>query len=325
MIKSQVCDLLDLAYPIALGGMASIKSVELCAAVSEAGGLGALGASYLKPGEITTAVENIRTATGKPFALNLLLFMVDDEQLDATLAARPAVIAYAWPRPDQDLAGYFAKAHDVGAKVMFMTGDVHEAVRAKNAGADIIVAQGSEGGGHVGWMASLALLPMVVDAVAPLPVLAAGGIADGRGLAASLALGADGVLLGTRFLATEESPLHANFKQAILDSNGHDTVLTEIPDLAAGQVWPGAMARTQRNKFYERWAGHEWDVRACASEIRATIAKARTSGDAAEAPLLFGQDAGLINDVPSAGEIVTRIMNEATEIVTKTMPGLLSV
>src|SRR5262249_45957852 len=132
---------------------------------------------------------------------------------------------------------------------------VAEAERAAQAGADVIIAQGSEGGGHVGWQASLALIPMVVDAVAPLPVLAAGGIADGRGLAAALALGADGVLLGTRFLATEESPLHRNFKQAIVDSDGHDTLLSEIPDLASGNVWPGAMSRSRRNRFIQRCAG----------------------------------------------------------------------
>ena len=126
---------------------------------------------------------------------------------------------------------------------MYMVGTVPEALRAKAAGADVIVAQGTEGGGHVGWMASMTLLPMIVDAVGSTPVVAAGGIADGRGLAAALALGAQGALLGTRFLATKESPLHPNFKQAVLDSDGHDTVLTEIPDIARANVWPGAMAR----------------------------------------------------------------------------------
>ena len=113
-------------------------------------------------------------------------------------------------------------------------------------GADIIIAQGTEGGGHVGWMASMPLVPMIVDAVAPVPVLAAGGFADGRGLVAAQVLGAQGILLGTRFLATVESPLHPNFKQAIVDSDGHDTQLSEIPDIAAGLVWPGAMTRSRR-------------------------------------------------------------------------------
>ena len=132
-------------------------------------------------------------------------------------------MAFAWPRPEQELKPFIARAHDAGCKVTFMAGGVPEAVRAAEAGADVIIAQGTEGGGHVGWQASMTLIPMVVDAVAPIPVLAAGGFADGRGLVAALALGADGVLLGTRFLASVESPLHPNFKQAILDSDGHDT------------------------------------------------------------------------------------------------------
>ena len=118
------------------------------------------------------------------------------------------------------------------------------------------------------------LIPMVVDAVAPLPVLAAGGFADGRGLVAALALGADGILLGTRFLATVESPLHQNFKQAIVDSDGHDTQLSEIPDIAAGLVWPGAMTRSRRNRFIERWAGREW--RRCRGGTRPKRAKNST-------------------------------------------------
>ena len=180
---------------------------------------------------------------------------------------------------------------------------------------DIVIAQGTEGGGHVGWMASLPLIPMVVDAVAPVPVLAAGGFADGRGLVAALALGADGILLGTRFLATVESPLHQNFKQAIVDSDGHDTQLSEIPDIAAGLVWPGAMTRSRRNRFIERWAGREWALRRDQAEAREKLNAARRSGDVEEGPLSMGQDAGLIHDIPSAGEIVTRIAREAETLL----------
>ena len=168
---------------------------------------------------------------------------------------------FAWARPEQDLRTYFERSHKAGSIVTYMASAVREAERAAKAGADIIIAQGTEGGGHVGWMGSMPLIPMIVDAVAPIPVLAAGGFADGRGLVAALSLGADGILLGTRFLATVESPLHPNFKQAIVDSDGHDTQLSEIPDIAAGQVWPGAMTRSRRNRFIERWAGREWALR----------------------------------------------------------------
>jgi NAD(P)H-dependent flavin oxidoreductase YrpB (nitropropane dioxygenase family) len=226
------------------------------------------------------------------------------------------VVSFAWARPEQDLRPYFQRVHDAGLLVMHMAGEVPEAVRAVEAGADIIVAQGTEGEGHVGWMATMALVPMVVSAVAPRPVLAAGGIADGRGLAAALTLGAEGVLLGTRFLATEEAPIHPHVKQAIVRSDGHDTVLTEIPDIAAGQVWPGAMARALRNRFIERWAGREWALRQHAQEAGRAALAARQAGDVEEASLFIGQDAGLIDAVLPAGEVVRQMVAQAEEIIT---------
>jgi len=171
-------------------------------------------------------------------------------------------------------------------------------------------------------MASMVVLPMIVDAVGSTPVLAAGGIADGRGLAAALALGAQGALLGTRFLATKESPLHPNFKQAVVDSDGHDTILTEIPDIARGNVWPGAMARCRRNAFIERWAGREWELRARQPDVIAALERARDTGDADNASLLIGQDAGLIHDIPPAGEIVERIVAEAEALLKDRLPNL---
>ncbi|MEK7447115.1 MAG: nitronate monooxygenase, partial [candidate division NC10 bacterium] len=237
-----------------LGGMAGGTSVPLVAAVSNAGGLGTLGMALTPAEQIPKDIAAIRETTKGPFGVNFLLFLAREPAIDAALNARPPVFSAAWARADQDLRALFGRAHEAGSQVMYMAGTVPEALRAKAAGADVIVAQGMEGGGHVGWMASLAVLPMIVDAVGSTPVMAAGGIADGRGLAAALALGAQGALLGTRFLATKESPLHPNFKQAVLDSDGHDTVLTEIPDIARARVWPGAMARSRRNAFIERWA-----------------------------------------------------------------------
>ena len=198
-----------------------------------------------------------------------------------------------------------------------MANDVSEATRGTEAGADLIIAQGTEGGGHVGWMALSVLLPMVVDAVAPIPVMAAGGVADGRGLASALALGAEGALLGTRFLASEQSGLPPGYKQAIIESDGHDTVLTEIPDIVRGQTWPGAMSRVRRNRFIERWAGREWALRQHLAEAAGSVQVARETGDVEEAPLFFGQDAGLIHEVLSADEIVRRIVAQAEEIITK--------
>src|SRR5215467_3528800 len=190
MIRTPVCDLLQIEHPIALGGMGSIYAPDLVAAVSNAGGLGAMGCHYLKPDQVRAGAAAIRELSNKPFALNFLLFDVVDDAFDEALALHPAVIAFAWPRREQDLRPYIDKAHRAGAKVTFMVSGVPDAVRAREAGADIIIAQGTEGGGHVGWQTTMTLVPMVVDAVAPVPVLAAGGIADGRGLAAALSLGA---------------------------------------------------------------------------------------------------------------------------------------
>lgn len=323
MIRTPICDLLGIEHPIAIGGMGSVYSPELVAAVSSAGGFGAMGCHYLTPAQIEAGVGAIRQRTNKPFALNFLLFDISEPAFEATLAMRPPAIAFAWPRPEQDIRTYVARAHDAGAIVTFMAGGVPEARKAAEAGADVIIAQGTEGGGHVGWQASLPLIPMVVDAVAPVPVLAAGGIADGRGLAAALALGADGVLIGTRFLASNESPLHPSFKQAIVDSDGHDTLLTEIPDIAAGNVWPGAMTRCRRNRFIERWAGRDWALRQNRAEALADVQAARKAGDIHEVPLSMGQDAGLIKEILPAAQIVRRIAAEAEEILARKLPAMI--
>jgi NAD(P)H-dependent flavin oxidoreductase YrpB (nitropropane dioxygenase family) len=323
MIRTRFCDLLKVDHPIALGGMGSIYAPALVAAVSSAGGLGAMGCHNLNPEQVRAGMAAIRERTNKPFGVYFLLFDFREESFAAALELRPPVVAFAWPRPEQDLAPFIARAHDAGSKVTFMAGGVPEARRAVAAGADVIIAQGTEGGGHVGWQASLPLIPMVVDAVAPVPVLAAGGIADGRGLAAALALGADGALLGTRFLASEESPLHANFKQAIVDADGHDTLLSELPDLAAGKVWPGAMSRSKRNGFIDRWAGREWALRRDQAQALADVQAARQRGDINEAPLSMGQDVGLIHDIPPAAEIVGRIAREAEAILATRLPQLL--
>jgi NAD(P)H-dependent flavin oxidoreductase YrpB (nitropropane dioxygenase family) len=315
MIRTPLCDLLQIDHPIALGGMGSVYAPELVAAVSGAGGLGAMGCHYLTPEQVHVGTAAIRKLTNRPFALNFLLFDLEEDVFASALALRPAVIAFAWPSPEQDAKQYVERAHGAGCKVTFMAGGVPEAVRAAKAGADVIIAQGTEGGGHVGWQTTMTLVPMVVDAVAPIPVLAAGGIADGRGLAAAIMLGA-GVLLGTRFLASTESSLHPNFKQAILDSDGHDTLLSEIPDVAAGLVWPGAMSRSRRNRFIERWAGREWALRQRQVEAKAALQAARKTGEVEEAVLSMGQDAGLIHDIAPAAEIVTRIAEEAERILT---------
>jgi NAD(P)H-dependent flavin oxidoreductase YrpB (nitropropane dioxygenase family) len=315
MIHTRACDLFRIEYPILLGPMGSATGAELAAEVSNAGGLGMIGCAGRTPEWIRDTVAELREKTSRPFGLNLLLFEAQEAALEAVLAARPAVFSTAWAWPDQDLRVLFAKAHDSGARAVHMVSGVPEARRSVEAGADAIVAQGTEGGGHVGLMGTFALVPQVVRAVAPVPVIAAGGIATGEGLAAALALGADGVLIGTRFLATPEAPVAQGFKDAVLASDGHDTVLTEIPDIARGRVWPGAWSRVVRNRLIEEWAGREGDLRAMRSEVGPSVVAAFKSGDASYAPLFIGQDAGLIETIEPAGVLVRRLVTDAEAVL----------
>ncbi len=324
MLRTRICALLGIEHPIMLGGMGNATSPELVAAVSTAGGLGVLGATRQNPEELARDAAAIRAATTRPFGLNLLLFMERPGQYDAFLAARPKVISTAWAAIEQDLGSYVARAHAAGALAMHMISTVAEAKVAARAGVDIIVAQGTEGGGHIGLMGTMPLVPMVVSAVAPIPVLAAGGVADGRGLAAALALGADGVLLGTRFLATDESPIAKGFKQAILDSDGHDTLVTDIPDVASGNTWPGAYVRVRRNRFIEEWMGRDNELRRRRVEVSAQLRQAAQAGDPDRGAVMIGQTAGLIDRIEPAADLVRQISRDAEAILRERLPSLLA-
>ena len=324
MLKTRVSDLLGVEHPVLLGGMSTHTTPGMVAGVSNAGGLGILGCAGMSPQAVARNAEEIRALSDRPFGMNLLLFMANDEAVSAVLAASPFVFSTAWGFPQADLTALFSRAHEAGAKVSHMASTVAEAERAVEAGADIIVAQGTEGGGHVGVMGTMPLVRMVVNAVAPVPVVAAGGVADGAGLAAALALGAEGVLLGTRFLASPESPLSADKKQAILDSDGHNTALTEIPDLISGRVWPGAYARTTRNRLIEDWMGREGELRYRRAEVAALVQEAHQAGDADNSVMYTGQTAGLINDIQPVSAIVQNIVAEAEAILRQRLPRMLA-
>ena len=294
-----------------MGGGAT--SGELVGAVSEAGGLGVLGASFLQPDDVADMVRRARELTAKPLGINLLLHAMED-RVDETLALDPEIFSTAWARDDQDLAAIFAKAHERGCKVMHMVPVVEDAVRAADAGADVIVAQGNEGGGHIGEIASAVIVRQVVKAVSPLPVLAAGGFVDGAGLAAALALGADGVLLGTRFLATDEAPVDQAYKDAIVASDGTDTVVTTLSDSLSGRDWPGAWARLKRTRFVEQWLGREPELRRRRARLWEEVAAFQES-NADDGLMWIGQSAGLIESVEPAGDVVRRIVAEAEEVI----------
>ncbi len=316
--------LIGVEHPVVCAGMgAGTADGDLAGAVSEAGGLGVIGASWLSPEQLAAMAVRAREITAKPFGVNLLLFG-NENLLDAALDAEPAVLSTAWPRDDQDLAEIFAHAHGRGANVMHMVPRLDDAERAVEAGADVIVAQGNEGGGHVGEMGTTVLVRQVVKAVAPVPVLAAGGFGDGAGLASALALGAEGVLLGTRFLATDEVPMPQWLKQAIVDSDGYDTVRTTVPDALTGRDWPGAWSRVLRTPVIEKWLGREPELRRRRREVTAVFEAMDEEKEPEDWLFWIGQSAGLVDDVAPAGEIVRRIVAEAEEILRDRLPKMLA-
>jgi NAD(P)H-dependent flavin oxidoreductase YrpB (nitropropane dioxygenase family) len=314
VLRTRFTETIGVEQPVASAGMGGgATSGELVGAVSEAGGLGVLGASFLQPADVDEMVQRARELTSKPLGINLLLHATED-RVDEILALQPEVFSTAWPRDDQDLRAIFARAHERGCKVMHMVPLVEDAIRAADAGADVIVAQGFEGGGHIGEVASTVIVRQVVKAVSPLPVLAAGGFVDGAGLAAALALGADGVLLGTRFLATDEAPVEQAYKEAIVASDGTDTVVTTLSDSLSGRDWPGAWVRLKRTRFVERWLGREPELRRRRAELWEEVGAFQES-NADDGLMWVGQSAGLIDEIKPAGDVVQEIVAEAEEIL----------
>ena len=323
MIRTPFTALLGIEHPVVSAGMGGgHTSGELVGAVSEAGGLGVIGASFVPPDEVAAVVAQARAITAKPIGINLLLHATE-QRIEEILEHEPAVFSTAWPRDDQDLATIFARAHDRGAKVMHMAPTLADAERAAEAGADVIVAQGTEGGGHVGLVGTSVIVRQVAKAVAPIPVLAAGGFADGAGLAAALALGASGVLLGTRFLATDEAPVEPYVKDAIVRSDGNDTVLTTLADSLSSRDWPGAYDRIARTQFVEHWLGREPEARKRREELWQQLEHADETGDADNSLMWFGQSAGLIGAVVPAAQVVEEVVRDTEEILRTQLPSLL--
>jgi NAD(P)H-dependent flavin oxidoreductase YrpB (nitropropane dioxygenase family) len=307
MLRTPVCDLLGIEVPIVQAGMGPLTSAELVAAVSNAGGLGILGALLRPADALRSEIRRIRELTDRPFGVNHVILFLDPAALEVTLEEQVPVLSLFWG----DAAPYVPRAHAAGAKVIHQVTTAAEAASAAAAGVDVVVAQGSEAGGHVGSVGLMPLLPRVVDAVSPIPVLAAGGIADGRGLAAALALGAEGVLMGTRFLATPEAPCPAAWKQAILAASEADTVCSPVFDHAIGMPWPGAELRAIRNRFLEEWMGRDEEAAREAARLAPMLMQALQAGDMETFPPMAGQTCGLIQALTPAAQVVRDVASEA--------------
>src|SRR3954470_2123280 len=260
MLKTRLCDVLGIEVPIILAPMGSCTSAELAAAVSNAGGLGGIGSLFRRPAAIKRDIDTIKTLTNRHYAINHVPQTLDPELFRHALAARPAVISFALGDPG-DLV---QQAHDAGSLVMLQVTTVAQAIQAAERGVDVIIAQGGEAGGYCGEVSTMALVPQVVDAVSPIPVVAAGGIFDGRGIAAALMMGASGVNLGTRFIATQESPATPAWKQAIAAASSEDTmkadVLNDISPLP-GTAGVGTVLRSPHTAFLKEWSAKRDEAR----------------------------------------------------------------
>ena len=229
-MRTSLSVLLGIEHPVIQASLGPWSSVALTAAVSRAGGIGSVGTALLSPGQVVDQIRRTRELTDKPFIVNHTRRPLDEEAFELTLRERPKAVSLALGEPG-DLA---QRAHDAGCLFINQVHSVEQAVAAVEQGADVIIAQGEEAGGFGGGIGSMALIPQVVDAVAPVPVAAAGGIADGRGLAAALVLGAAGVNVGTRFLAADETEVPEQWKRRIVEARSEDTVRA----LFAEQVFP---------------------------------------------------------------------------------------
>lgn len=314
MLQTRLCELLEIELPILNAPMGSrTAGGELASAVSMAGGLGLIGAGPGIPNGAEWLGEQIhivRERTDRPFGVGFISHWLPQtpELYEVALRERVPVIAHSFVDPGP----YMEAARRSGAKVLCQVRTLEGARAAQRAGVDAVVAQGTEAGGHTGQIATLPLVPRVVDEVAPLPVIAAGGITDGRGLAAVLMLGAEGAWLGTAFLASPESGYRPEQKQQVLDLDAGDTLLTRSFDIAAGASWPAEVAgRAARNRFGEYWHGREDELERDLERVRTQYREAVGRGDMTVVPTWAGDGAGLVRRPEPAADVVRRIATEA--------------
>jgi NAD(P)H-dependent flavin oxidoreductase YrpB (nitropropane dioxygenase family) len=335
-MKTELCHLLGIEYPIIAAPMGpDLTGPEFVAAVSNAGGLGILQAQLCPPPLFRQEIKQVRELTDRPFGVNLILHFPVEEHVAVCIEERVPIVSFFWGDP----APYVERVHAGGGKIFHQVGSVADAERAAAAGVDVIIAQGVEAGGHIaGEVSTLALVPRVVDAVAPRPVAAAGGIADARGLVAALSLGAQAAVLGTRFLASAEARAHPVYKKKLLSANENDTVRTKL----FGFGWPNAPHRTLRTPFVEEWLGREargQESRPDEPVIGQTVIggqrmpllrfmgfppNTEASGDLESMDLLTGQGVGLVREIKPAGEIVRELVEEGQQIISQRLSRIIA-
>jgi len=310
-IRNRLTEILGIEHPVLLAPMDVVSGGRLAAAVSHAGGLGLVGGGY---GDGDWIDREWALAGNARIGCGFITWSLAKHPalLDGVLAHQPAAVMLSFgdPRP-------FAPAiRAAGARLICQVQTAAQSREAVEAGADVIVAQGTEAGGHGQAESLFTLLPQVVDLCPATPVVAAGGIADGRGLAAAMTLGAEGVLMGTRFYASLEAAGHPEAKQRIVAAQGGQTVRSIVFDLSRRNRWPSPYTgRVRRNCHAERWLGREAELEARAEEVARDYAAARERGDFDVAAVIAGEASALIHDIPPAGEIVERVVAEAERLL----------
>ena len=306
MLKTRVCEIFGIEYPILQGAMAWVSFAPLVAAVSNAGGLGIIGGTIFTPEQMRAEIRKVRELTDKPFGVNIIsLHPMIKQVLEVLIEEKVLVATYGTGNPKKII-----EVLKPGGVMSFpVVPTVEAAVRAERDGADGVIVSGCEGGGHVGKMTTMALIPQAKDKV-KIPLVAAGGIADGRGMAAAFALGAEGIQMGTRFIVTKESPAHPNVKKKIIESKAEDTVVT-------GNI-TGLPVRCIRNKMAEQFLHMEQTGKSKMEMALFGSGKMKLAfvdGDAEEGSVMAGQIIGMIEDEPSCSELIQRIIKEFEDTV----------
>lgn len=306
MFKSKLCQLLNIKYPILQGGMAWVATAELAAAVSNAGGLGIIGAGHMPPDVLRAEIQKAKTLTDKVFGVNIMLMSpFVKEVMQVVIDERVPVITTGAGNPGE----YIPALKEIGTKVIPVVASVALAKRLERTGVDAIIAEGQESGGHVGEISTMSLIPQIVDAVS-IPVIAAGGIADSRGMVAAMALGAVGVQIGTRFVASLECIAHENYKNAILKAKDRSTIVTGVAT--------GHPVRVLSNKFTREYEAREKNG-ASPEELESMgegkLRIAAREGNVDHGSVMAGQIAGMITNIKSVDEIIQDIAGGISKVV----------
>jgi nitronate monooxygenase len=314
-LRTAFTDLISVEHPVVLAPMSGTAGGALAAAVSNAGGLGLVGGGRQGLEWCREQLGLVVALTSRPWGIGFLTWGLETPTLAAALEQSPAAVMLSFgdPHPFADLV------HQSGAQLIIQVTDLEEARQALDTGADVVVAQGTEAGGHGGVRSTFPFVPAVVDVATHTPVLAAGGIADGRGLAAALALGAAGALIGTRFEASQEALVSPETVKAIVDGTGEGTSRSRVFDIANGSAWPATWTgRALRNPFFSQWLGKE-DELAHDDDVLAAYQEHVSQGDMSYETVWAGEAIDLIDDDPPAGELVTRIANEAEQALNRVL------